>query len=176
MYNIGDKVWIVDNSLKTVTYPCPDCLGKRYLTVIMGDNSTVSIDCGQCYVASDWSGYSRGYLERSERSWDVKEAIVNEIRLENGSMVYRTDPYNGYNEPIFSDKIEAMKHALHKKDIDDNREASRLYTKEKPHKTWQHNVSYHRGVLRRNNKDNEYHTAKLNVALELAKKHTKKEV
>jgi len=47
-YNIGDKVWVVNNTCRELYIKCPDCLGQGALTVLFPGGDTYSIKCSLC--------------------------------------------------------------------------------------------------------------------------------
>jgi len=71
-YNIGDKVWRATSGTEEKKVLCPECFGKTFLTVILGDNSQVKIWCVSCTVRSEYSyeDISTGYVRYYE--WHAK--------------------------------------------------------------------------------------------------------
>jgi hypothetical protein len=59
MFELRQAIWWASCDSIEVTENCPDCFGKKYLTVILGDDSEVKIDCRTCAL-----GYEppRGYI------------------------------------------------------------------------------------------------------------------
>lgn len=48
-FNIGDKVfWVESSTHYGKQIPCPLCFGKRFVTIILGDDSQTKIQCGYC--------------------------------------------------------------------------------------------------------------------------------
>lgn len=171
-YNIGDKVWLASVNYTDKWITCPDCFGRKFLTVIMGDDSRVTIDCAGCS-----RGYepSRGVIHTYAHLPKVSEMIITGMisEIKNGAehTEYRSDCYCLDEENLFNSKVEAELHAsvLAKKQGDG--EFEKLQRKERDTRTWSWNAHYHRDLIRRAKKDIGYHEAKLTAAL----RHVKEE-
>jgi hypothetical protein len=51
---IGDTIyWVEANANYGKQIPCPMCFGKRFVTVILGDDSRVESECGMCQHGRD---------------------------------------------------------------------------------------------------------------------------
>ena len=90
-YLIGDKVWHASCKSTKERVTCPECFGKKYLTVILGDDSQVTIDCAGCA-----SGYDppRGYINYWKQYVDVSLVIIERVEINPDYVEYginRTD-------------------------------------------------------------------------------------
>lgn len=48
-YKLGDMVyWVESSAHYQKQIPCPMCFGKRFVTIILGDDSQERIECGFC--------------------------------------------------------------------------------------------------------------------------------
>lgn len=48
-FKLGDTVFYVESSTRhQKRIPCPMCFGKKYVQIILGDDSKESIECGYC--------------------------------------------------------------------------------------------------------------------------------
>ena len=47
-YRIGDKVWTVERNHTGRWVQCPECFGTKFVTVILGDDSKLTVDCTTC--------------------------------------------------------------------------------------------------------------------------------
>lgn len=162
MFNIGDRVWYARTKSWAKYLPCPHCFGKKFLTVILGDDSQVTIDCDCCT-----RGYlgSQGVIEISEWRADVCEVIINRIQIKEKSIEYGFDGnYFDNNNRLFVTKEEAEKRVVEL--IEEHRleEIKNFNHKTKLNKNWAWHVRYHRGMIKDAEKNIAYHTAKLNVA------------
>ena len=145
-FNIDDKVWFA------ATYPiekrevCPDCFGKKVLTVILGDDSRVSIDCSGCSA-----GYEppRGYIIYWEKSTKVRQVIINRVEIQVDKIEYGFSSSCYTNEEnLFFDKEDAEKRAKELAEIYNKEELDRISSKEKSNRTWAWNVHYYRKQIR----------------------------
>ena len=171
-YDIGDKVWWASRISTEERVVCPECFGKLFLTVILGDNSQVTIECAGCA-----SGYNppRGYITYWKQTVGVKQSTVGGIENYIDKPIGYKVNYTGcsYNcvkeDEVFDTREEAEKRALELAEQHNKEELVRIHRKEKNNRSWSWNAHYHRDCIRRAKKDIEYHSAKL----EVAKQHQK---
>lgn len=162
-YNIGDKVYhAVFNAHKAVYVECPHCGGTGRIRCIFHDETIISIDCGNC---------SRGYESPTGKVLvynniaDTEELIITGVEIrEVGQATYRAHHRLMDEDRLFTTEEEALAKAneMHEAYVKEQKE--NIFKKEKPTKSWAWNASYHRNLIKRAEKDIEYHTAKLNVA------------
>ena len=166
MFALGEQVWIaVAKQCVAVEQTCPDCRGRRYLTVTLGDDSQVTIDCSTCA-----SGYNppRGYVLVNTYKPDAFLASIKEIaKNDEGEVVYSGDGFYRKTEAELSDSREsALALAFNLAEEAYLEEKARLQRKEKDSRTWAWHVTYHRRCVKQAEKDLAYHTSKLNVSLQ----------
>jgi hypothetical protein len=180
MFKVGDRVYLASMEAHEITVPCPDCVGKKYLTVILGDGTNVTIDCCTCQAGYDPPiGYVkyRGYRPLPE----VQEITIDGVEYQKEGDKYVAVEYE-YNKSsyswrttkadrVFSNKEDAQAKAESMAKEASEKALSKFLSKEKPTHTWAWNATYHRKEMKRANEDFEYHKAKL----EVAKTHTKEE-
>ena len=161
-FNIGDTVWFARCKSIKKHIPCDACQGQKYLTVFMGDGSQVTIDCAGCQ-----SGYDppTGYVVFYESVADSVCTKIDRINITADGVEYiTTEGYSG-KDCMFATKEEAdLKAAELGKEYEAERKHRLEHTKENDKRTWAWNASYHRRKIKENQKQVEYHTAKLNVA------------
>lgn len=173
MRQVGDRVWVAEISSLDRWEPCPDCFGKKFLTVILGDDSRVTIDCAGCS-----SGYQppRGLVKVYERKPEPRSRIISGMDIRGKDVTYHvgsSSSYRTYSEDVvFSTEGEALvrAQALAKEQEEDD--LKRILQKEKDTRTWSWNATYHRRCLRDAKKQLAYHEEKLAAA----KTHEKKKV
>ena len=166
-YKIGDKVWFAQRKSVTKTENCPDCFGKRYLTVIKGDDSQVTIECAGCQ-----SGYEppKGYISYYSQDIDVNEVVIEGLDVRPLS-----EPEYRFNctecswrsakeDELFTTKEEAEIKAKELSDEWNKEQLGRIHQKEKHNRTWSWNAHYHRDCIKRAERDLEYHRNKLDYA------------
>src|SRR3990167_1168107 len=168
-FKIGDTVYYAQMNCVEKSVKCPECFGLKYLVVILGNQSEVTIDCVSCA-----SGYElpKGYV--SYNSWEPTTTLVTikgmDIR-ENEITYWFQEGYGTSKESVFSTQELAEIRALELAEEHNKQELERIYRKEKNNRSWAWNVHYHRDCIKRAEKEMAYHTAKLNVA----KAHKKEE-
>lgn len=163
-YNIGDRVYYATfNSHVGVYVECPDCGGTGRIRCILHDETTVSINCGNCSQGYD---PPTGRILIYDNKPDVENVTISGVEVEVGKLPeYKTtDHWYLKEDRLFSSKEDATAKALELHEAYKQAQRDKVLTKEKDKKSWAWNASYHRGIIRRAEKDIVYHTAKLNVA------------
>ncbi len=174
-YNIGDQVWVARTTTEDDYVTCPDCLGKKFLTVIMGDDSQVTISCRACE-----RGYegSLGHIHTWKHTAVVECVTINGLEIaRNSNMVEQIEYkvgtsscYQTYKENEVFDTKEAA--SILAADLATERtiqEVKQVKHKTKDHKSWAWHVTYFRGIIRRAEKEIERATTQLNYAKTKAK-------
>lgn len=165
-FDIGQEVWTSGYSRREKQKTCPDCFGKKFLTVILGDDSRVYIDCAGCS-----RGYESpcGYVTDYEYGERVEPRTITgmEINEEHGDQVirYKFSCYTFESDLVFATREEAQEKSIElgkAQKLDD--EKRMLTQKENRQRTWSWNATYHRSEIKRLEKDLAYHKEKLNVA------------
>src|ERR1035437_4444904 len=166
MLAIGEVVWVaVAKKHEAVEQACPDCRGQKYLTVILGDASQVTIDCSTC---SSGYGSPLGCVLVSTYKPAVLVSSVQEIaKGDADNVVYSGEGFYRVTESELSDSsVSAFTLAVKKSEDADTEEKARLQRKEKDSRTWAWNVTYHRRCIKQAEKDLAYHKSKLDVSLQ----------
>lgn len=172
-FKIGDDVYYASfESYCQSKITCQDCFGNKYLTVILGDDSKVTVECTGCRYGYD---EPQGYHVIYEAKSCSELVTIERMEIQKDSVEYGfKNCYRAKEDRLFKTKEEAdlVANIL----IEKNREEQlqRVKHKEKNTRSWAWNATYHRGRIRQANKDLEYHTAKLDVAKIKAKE--KKEI
>jgi hypothetical protein len=52
-YKVGDTVWVPQAGNTQVEIPCPVCFGKKVITLILGNDDHVILDCDYCNKGSE---------------------------------------------------------------------------------------------------------------------------
>jgi hypothetical protein len=87
-FNLGDHVWYAGISSGQKQIQCPDCFGKKFLTVILGDDSVVTVECPECrkgYYGSSGTILSYDY----ETSVELCRVEGVEIKLGNYTLDFQ---------------------------------------------------------------------------------------
>ena len=161
---IGTEVFVARWGYKEESEPCPECLGKRFLTVILGDDSRVTIDCAGCAA-----GYEppRGVVKSTKRYPEVLTGTITGMEIKHGQLKYRTDSsYSVESVNIFLNREDAMRRA-EEIAIEETKSAHEylIVQKQNRNRTWAWNVHYYREKIRDAEKDIKLYTEKLAVAL-----------
>lgn len=169
-FKIGDTIYIARYDKNETWAMCPDCFGSGQLTVVMGDESKVSIACECC--KHGWEG-SKGKIKIYECQPRAEKTTVSSLDIKvtaQGEIVeYHFNQHNcGYSvvseEKVFATEAEALEYAKGLKADADSEEAVRLHRKLKTEKKWAWHVSYYRKMLRDAKNQIESATASLEVA------------
>lgn len=158
-FNIGDKVWYAAREAKKIHIKCPDCLGTGVLTVRFADGKEVTIGCATC-----GPGYERptGYVTYYQYQSNVREVTIEGINIKADKTEYYFDDNRYATETEFFDtKKEAEIKAKEIADADTLEEMNRLYSKEKPTRTWAFNACYYRDRIKSAEQDIAIYKAKL---------------
>ena len=165
-FNIGDTVWFAQRKAVKKKTTCPDCFGKKYLTVILGDDSKVTIDCAGCT-----SGFAppRGDIDYSQQEVDVKQVKITRMDISAEKIKYYFDD-GFYSKDVFATREEAEIRAKELAEEYNKQELERIHCKKKNYRTWAWHVHYYRDIISRAKKEIERTEAKLDVAKVKAKK------
>lgn len=171
-YNIGDKVWIASLLYKKQQTICPHCLGKKYLTVIMGDESRVTIECAGCQSGFD---PPRGFVNYYGFEPEVKQITIEGMDTTPYQTEYKYNcskfSYNTVQEKdLFPNKELADQKVNQLIEEKNKEEMDKLHSKEQKHHTWSWNATYHRNQIKTLERDLEYHRTKLNYAIQVMEK------
>lgn len=166
-FNIGDEVWFACTQHGEAWVVCPDCFGKRFLTVILGDASQVTVDCTGCQVGYD---PPMGKIKIYTYTPEIRKITID------GREEHKSEPteykYNSYSGGCCS----AKEHQLFATEKEANLEAERLVKenkknqqeqitrKEKPTRSWAWNATYHRNQIKEAERQLAYHKSKLAAA------------
>lgn len=168
IFKVGDTAWVPSygNMQKLIT--CPDCLGNRYLTCILGDGTQITFDCECCREGWEYTGKLRIY----EYQANVHSINITglEIDTKGGIQVHRYKDGCAIYSDVFATKEEAMAFAEAKVIEHDKAEQNRIKNhKEYARKSWAWNATYHQRQIKDLEKKIAYHEAKLRAAQPKAK-------
>lgn len=173
MFKVGDKAYLASMESHQERVVCPDCLGSKYITVILGDKTELHIDCCTCGIGYD---PPRGYVTyHSYRPKpQVEEITIDGVEYAKNEGGYTATKYE-YNKSSCSwrtaspDRVFLFKEEAQEKAESMAKEASEralndFLSKEKPTHTWAWNATYHRRMMKHAEQDYQYHKAKLEAA------------
>lgn len=165
-FQIGDEVWRAGTKTRPVHYKCLECMGKGFLTVILGQDSQVTIPCECCK-----RGYlgSNGYHDKYEHYEAAEVGVVGGVELTAEGFEYRVPcgPNSMWcvkETDLFADEDSAKARADELSTERTAREAELNCTKHNADRSWAWNVKYHRQAIRDAQKSLEYHASQLDYA------------
>lgn len=183
-YQIGETIfWGCYESSENYV-ECPDCGGTGRLRVTFHDETQVSVDCQNC---------SRGYLGPCgkirvyDRMPRVKSGKISGVEIcHDGQAEYKvshsafaddgrmyTGCYSVKEDSVCRNEDDAMNQAMILCEKDTAEERNRIFRKEKDHRSWAWNASYHRRCIKDAEEKIKYHGSKLAVASLKAKEDKK---
>jgi len=171
IYKIGDKVWYASRQTTRKSVICPECFGKKYLTVILGDDSQITIDCVGCASGYDPPTGSCSYYEHGA---NVSLVVIGRVEINSDYIEYGFNRVGGCmsiakDTEVFPTKKEAEIRAEELAEESNKEQLAKIHRKEKNNRTWAWHVHYHRRQIRDAEKTIEYAKQKLDAA----KAHTK---
>jgi len=166
VYSIGDKVWHASFKKTEEVVTCPECFGKKYLTVILGDTSRVTIDCAGCA-----SGYDppKGYVTHYKHDADVSLVNISKVEITSEYIEYGINGnaswhYIAKDTELFTTKEEAEVRSKELSEEWNKEQLAKIHRKEKNNRTWSWHVHYYRKQIRDAEKTIEYAKAQLDAA------------
>lgn len=160
-FEIGRTYYLPKYSPTEKREPCPICYGAKVVTIILGNDERVTVECDGCGI-----GYEspRGFVNSSV--WD---AAVHPFTVESVTSMYGDDWYLKSKEGDTSNwktlcetEAEALEESRHhiQKMIDENMRRSATSNKQKlKTKTW--HVRYHEDCIRELERKIAWHRAKV---------------
>ena len=172
-FTLGDIVYWGSFEATQTSVGCPDCGGTGRLRVTFHDETTVAIECTRCA-----RGYDPpiGRITCYDRCGVTKRGEVVGLDADRGEVEYRIRSAGGTyivrEAQARATEAEASVDAVRLATEADAEERRAIATKEKDTRSWAWNASYHRGCIKRAERDLTYHRAKLAVAAVKAKEPT----
>ena len=158
-YQVGDKVWWAKCGREGVTVPCPVCFGKREVTLILGNDDTVTLPCDYCgkgFRAP--TGTVTEYKYIAEPQEVTITAIQTETNAKGSEHRYYFDTFSLDNDVICETEEEAKAKCAEiaeKRRIDAETRAENI--KHSQAKSYAWNAGYHMREAKRAEKAIEYH-------------------
>jgi len=173
IYNIGDKVWYAGRRREQKKVVCPECFGKKYLTVILGDDTKVTIDCVACATGCS---PPKGYVTYYEKSPEVRQVTICKVEIGKNYVEYGFDGTDSFHSiakdtEIFPSEEGARAKAKELAEQWNKEELARIHRKEKNNHTWAWHVHYYRQQIRNAKKTIEYAKKQLDAASLHTKEH-----
>lgn len=173
-FEVGQQIWIGEFSPLAPDYEtCPDCGGTGSLRVTFHDDTQVSIECRNCAAGYD---PPTGKIIVYRHQGGARLATVCGFENAHGATRWHVDGSDcSYrlidDDQAFEAEADALAWAKAREGKYEEEQRGKIFSKEKDTRTWAWNASYHRNIIKRAQKDIEYHTAKLNAAKIKAKEN-----
>ncbi len=158
-YKLGDKVyWIESGTNYGKTIPCPVCFGKRFVTVILGDDSQVKTECGYCS-----HGYDRP--SGSAKVWEpnaiLKNGTITGVSCKDG-IRYEVGYTSLYEYELYDN--ESIAEEARKIRLEEEIKRAEVWFKESfvnctKKQAW--SAGYHRNQIKSAERNIEWHQARL---------------
>lgn len=170
-FQIGDQVWRAATLTRPVQYTCLECAGAGFITVILGDQTRVTIQCECCkrgHLGSDGTHQKFSHYEAAE------VGTIGGVEVDGDSFEYRIPSGTGGSwcmkeADLFLDEASASVRAQELAAERTRMESELRCRKYKEDRSWAWNVKYHRDAIRRAQDDIARHTESLNYAQVRAK-------
>lgn len=165
-FKVGDSVWVAKCSNTQAHVTCPICYGKRRVTLILGNDDTVSLECGYC-----GRGYEgpRGYVEEFQYKAEPQLIQITGMSINQSNtetvVEYHLGSAHSYRvlreENLFDTLEEAAKRSLElKAQYENEQRTKQKYLKKNLNKSYAWNAGYHLREAKRHRGDAEYHDKK----------------
>ncbi len=167
-FAIGETVWHVGGHYRDEYPVCPDCAGTKFVTMVLGNGTTHTLDCACC------GGYNppTGRMKVSRFVYEPEEITLARVTgFDKGDVEYTNAPegascYNIFNSSnMFRDKA-ACEAVCEKKRIEKDaaEEKNALARAKSRGRSMAYSVSYWRSQAARHKQDWEDAERRLNAA------------
>jgi len=159
MYNIGDEVWWARCGNRNITKTCPICFGKRQVTLILGNNDTLTLPCDYCR-----KGYEgpRGYIDEHEYIAQPELITISGMHIDktfdDNKVEYRYGSWCPYTADIFDTKEKAVSRCKEKIiELEKEQQTRAEHIKADKNKSYSWNAGYHLKEAKRHEENAIYH-------------------
>ena len=170
MKQIGDSVWTARLKYREFNETCPDCLGKKTVTLLLENGEKHFLECHTCNPG----GYqpSRGYVVKSQDQPIAQQSVIMSMEISSEKTTYRFHDWSC--DQVFDTEAEAVAYA-EKIRAEREEEAHQrfVWKKEDSRRTWAWECSYHRMQIKNAKRDIAYAEARLGIAQSFAKEAKK---
>lgn len=166
-FEIGQQVYRATWEAREAHVFCPDCGGTGRLRVTFHDETQVSIECRNCAAGYD---PPTGYVRVYDRQPRALLSTITGVEIQGTETRWRTsESYIVDDDKLFLDEESALAKAKEIAAEHDRADREKVFQKEKDTRTWAWNATYHRRCIKDAQRQIEYHSAKLAVAVVKAK-------
>jgi hypothetical protein len=169
--SIGDSLWIPRTDRKQERVPCPVCFTKKHVTLILGDDSCVEVECDYC-----GKGYGRPQgtvvdYTQEPRAEPFRVDTIRAETTEKGAVFeYKSGCYIARDGDLFPTEEEAVEEAKRRM-VEQQKEqdcrADRI--KKNQHKSFTWNVGYYKSEIKRCREQLERYEHKMRLCEERAR-------
>lgn len=84
-FEIGEEVWWIGHGSREETVTCPECVGKKFITLIQGNGVKVDIDCACCGTGFDGP---RGVIRETLNFHEPTRVTLGEVYISGKDVRY----------------------------------------------------------------------------------------
>lgn len=160
-YNIGDTAyWVESSTHYNKKVPCPMCFGKRFVTLILGDESQTQIECGFCSHGIDRPS---GLANSWEPSAIIHAGTITGISTRDGTR-YEIGGRNLFAHELYTNEADAkLVQEVKLKEVQEQAEHCfrESFVNAKKKQIW--SAGYHRSCIKSAERNIEWHRLRLNM-------------
>ena len=164
---VGDSLWIprTDRKEEEEQVPCPVCFGKKSVTLILGDDSCIELDCDYC--AKGYSaprGFVTDYTLEPRAELFIVHGITTKESASDTVIEYSSGCYIAHDGDLFPTKEAALEEAKKRMVERQKEEDSRVeHIKKDQHMSFTWNVGYYKNEIKRRREELERAERKLRL-------------
>ena len=148
---VGDRLWIPRFDRKPEKVPCPVCFRRKHVTLILGDDSCIEVECDYC---GKGYGHPQGTVTEYKMGPRAELFRVTGIRTETtdkGTVnEYMSGCYIAHEGDLFPTEEEALEEAKKRMVENQNELDSREdHIKKNAHKSFTWHVGYYKNEIKR---------------------------
>ena len=173
IFKIGDTVWTCSLKEHKNRIPCPVCFTKKKVTLVLGDDTEVQLDCRWCQSGFDPpAGYIEdGYLLGKDVVQRIITGIDQRSKNDDTRITYWFSGQGFGAERVAETREEAMQKATSEAEkYTTNNRVGRENRKHKEYESYSWNAGYYMRQAKRGLKDYEHYLDKARVMESKARK------
>jgi len=171
-FKVGDKVYVSKFGVIEYSVKCPVCFGKRVVTLILGDDSAVELECDYC--KNGIGTKSSGYRKKLKREAGTDYVLITEVRIKKThakeETEYMSNNYIYYSKDVFAEEAKALAASTKRAElynIDQRTKAE--FIKANAFKSYSWNAGYHMNAVKDAEEKLTYHSEKAKICKDRSK-------
>jgi len=164
--NVSDKIWLAQVCQERVKQTCPICFGKLAVTLILGDDSQVAVECDYC--GKGFEG-PRGYVTTHESKSDPVQIEITGREMRQGGIeevwTYQFgECYIAKSDQLFETQAEAVvKCTALAAEHEEDKAARAEHRKQYGHKSFTWAAGYHLREIENHERQLAWHRKRVEV-------------